>query len=803
MFFKKNISHIYISFLAFLLFCYQTYLMGIAGLGGDDLYNSMLIGSIRITDKTWLGVTYEQIKGWLIDNSRITWFNLIIMNFFFSVFQTAEEIRAAHWFLNFILCSLFAYFIYLVSNRNFYIAVLSFILIPIFFQYRDWHDPFLIFPTAYHVLLITFFFSIIFFIKFIQTEKIKYYILSILFYIFCCGTFEPAFFLFPVFILISFFFNQKKIGSFVFFAIAAIHFLLIIYLRFILHGGLASYSGSVLSLDLINNLKTLFIQFAATLPLSFALKKFNFSFVLGDYIFLIIFFIFLLFIIKKSKEYIFLKDKNKIFLILIGLAIIISVSPIALSKKYIEELKIMGFGYGYITVLMQYFGFLIFLIFSLNYVLKNNKKEFIIFSFIVSFIAFLNIGSNRNLIDSKIDIRLMRTNITDSIKSGILRQIPEYSSFIFPENFYELWKRPEFFTNSISKKKIFVAYGYDKNIYDFTLKENYIIGGDAVTPYPLVNAKVEFDNSIQRYKFIKDEKRIPNAYKNLLPMKNQIEIYNNSNNIYTLYNFANFEKNRILIAKISSFKIIDNKVSEIFSNEIHFYEEGKEIVNKKFDYEFNLTFFLKFYDLHNPKNNFNLSLLENFHNKVILNNQPKKINLSKDFYEGSIKCETEKIEITNFNFFRRKASEKYNRIELNIENNSDKDWIINDLSVANPITLGAFLRNSKTNETYGAWRFVHYRHKIKSGSNKKIYFNYLDLYSIKGDILTINRFDKYDQIVFSFIHEGFAWFNSKKNFKPCYVNLNYKNKSPLIFVDPIKDKIIYFKNEVKNQIKKL
>ena len=143
--------------LSILFFTYQNFLMAVGPLVGDDLYNSLLKGGMKLNDWNWFSHTLKVSKGWAFDNFRITFTSIIFSHTFYYFLQSPEEIRLAHFILNIILGILFGFLVFLIFKKNFFVSIFSFTIISIFFQYRNWHDPFLLFPHTYHVLLILFF----------------------------------------------------------------------------------------------------------------------------------------------------------------------------------------------------------------------------------------------------------------------------------------------------------------------------------------------------------------------------------------------------------------------------------------------------------------------------------------------------------------------------------------------------------------------------------------------------------------------------------------------------------------------
>ena len=85
---------------------------------------------------------------------------------------------------------------------------------------------------------------------------------------------------------------------------------------------------------------------------------------------------------------------ENVTIFLFGLTLLASGAPIALSGKYIRELDKVGFGYGYINVLIQYFGFFFIFIFLLNILIRKSYKCILVFSILLGLLSFLNFCTN-------------------------------------------------------------------------------------------------------------------------------------------------------------------------------------------------------------------------------------------------------------------------------------------------------------------------------------------------------------------------------------------------------------------------
>ena len=779
-------SAIYEIYFCLFFFIAQTYLMLFSPIMGDDIFNSLLTGYYIILEKNIFEIIYIYIRDWLVINGRIHFTVPPLTIFFFDFFNTVVLIKIAHYILNLLSVLSFLYFIYLSSKKNIYFTLFVFILLPIFFQYRDWHDPFLMFPTHYNILALLYFTSIAFFLKnFDQPGKVYYYF-SIFLYILACGTFEPAIFLSIIYVYYDYKKNNKIQLSKIFIKISILFFILIIYFRFVnsfIFGPVESilfskdggYDGSEISFDLIKSSITIILQFIGSFPLTFLIKNQSINFNYLDVIIFILFGIFIYYFLKKNSKFLFSKIDFEQYFVL-NIVIFIALMPLGLSGKYIVDLPNKGFGYAHLPVYLQYFGIILIFFYLISKILHfNNKYKIHFIALLLCLVSFLNFSSNKNVINETLfPQKIIRDNAAKSFQKGLLDNINNYSNIVFWESNYQLWKRPEFISTH-SKKKLFTQYAYDISFFDLFVdnkKKNLIINDKAF--YRLSDLsikesgnKFKFQKSYNQYFNLKSELSINKMTKD--------KIFQNSDKVYIFINLPNFKDNRAIVAKIDSFDVDRfNKVKNIFTDKIYFISKNEKKFEINLDKSINLNYFIKNYDPQNPYNPFKKNNIIQYINnmqrdEIVLSKKiPNTKDMNKNFYSGKFKCKNNEIVVSKFprKFFGL-INQNYNKIYVKIFNNSNSFWDINNFNKKNPITIRSYLLNSKTQDTIAGINLSHKKIKIESGHYEDLVINFNDIIKIRSFL--INKKD-YDQIIFSLVEEGKQWFPNE-DFESCKLNI--------------------------------
>jgi len=368
-----------------------------SGFIGDDAYNSQITGkNIEQGFSIWQSI-YTEVLLWLSSAGRFSpfgWLYTYLIYSFEPIPLTVKLICFSLIYINILLYQKIVKFL-TCNERLSYICAF---LVPIFFQFREWHDPILSFTFLIPIIVLLLFSSILLLISYIKENKRKTLFLFALTNIIAFLTYELSYifiFLYLLIILLSPFRRGwlKPIA------------LLVILLTFRILVGLffhteeVQYEGTSFNFDIFNIIYSFLMQVIASFPLSWrfatdsnihsllSINQFGFG----------VFFTVAIFIVKEISKLGKTSNKNGSFknLLTFSFALIILPSvPIAITGHQ-KELVELGLGYGYIVVFLQYFGIAAFVIWIISkiYILILNKackKGFSFFSIlIVASVGFL------------------------------------------------------------------------------------------------------------------------------------------------------------------------------------------------------------------------------------------------------------------------------------------------------------------------------------------------------------------------------------------------------------------------------
>lgn len=178
------------------------------------------------------------------------------------------------------------------------------------------------------------------------------------------------------------------------------------------------------------------------------------------------------------------------------------------------------------------------------------------------------------------------------------------------------------------------------------------------------------------------------------------------------------------------------------------------------------------------------SLINKIENKNLISIQEKKNeNFYSIYYEsidthlvfdnefsGSISCNLKKLNIKKNSIFLpiSKNFVTNESLILKIENNSNRNWNINEFDRKNPITLRTILKNKSSQQTTPGPGTHGIKLSINSGFQKSIYISQIQVAEILSQIDTT----KFNLIEFHLVEEGKRFFAGEdKLFKPCIITL--------------------------------
>lgn len=416
----------------------------VSGMYYDDALNSMLKGTAGIHGWGLFG----HMKFWLntVINSyqRLIPFPVLSVPLFWYFSYPVYLLKIVYLLGTVIASFSFFFLIKKVSNSNWF-GLLGLLLIPVFIQFRSYHDPVLSYNLLLQDTLIILSVSLYFFYQFIQTgNRFKYMlIVSIVLYLILLLTYEIS--IVYVFLFLVLAFSKMNIKSAIRYSVPYILCVVgIICLTFIWRWYFVEIEGQVVLQDyqihfvLEDTIRTWIVQIGSGFPLSYAyftdrgainnvLSKITISDVVA---FAGYYFVFKIIINKLGHV------ENKLtILILSVLLIILPGSLISLSSKYQGEIRP---GIGYLPVFHQYFGGSLLISIVVLWIGERMQKirmgnyVNIAIAVLLAFLFVLNMKLNTyNVEQQNHDWLYGRAVVEASLSAGITDQIPEGSLILF------------------------------------------------------------------------------------------------------------------------------------------------------------------------------------------------------------------------------------------------------------------------------------------------------------------------------------------------------------------------------------
>ena len=325
----------------------------------------------------------------------------------------------------------------LTGNRS--LGYLSAFLIPIFFQFRFWHDPIIGFTFLLPMMCMLLFASIIFLIKYLEQNNNYQLIYFSLIYLMALLTYQISYSFVILYLPIIFLHSNRKQGLRIILITIALtigHIVLSGFLYENMKSLAHDYSGSKLNLDIIPALHALLIQITAAFPLTwkFADAAFHQKFYqigLENFIAYATFAtLFCTALFKFDKTSL---NKNIIYKILFfSLCTLLGPALAIAASGHQKELIDAGFGYGYLPVFIQYFGscvlFLLLLLFIKDLSSGPHYKKVL---FVLIWLVVFSVGAitrEENILivkESNKFYKYPRELLGESIENGILDEVEE------------------------------------------------------------------------------------------------------------------------------------------------------------------------------------------------------------------------------------------------------------------------------------------------------------------------------------------------------------------------------------------
>lgn len=401
------------------------------GFISDEAYNSQILGkNINEGVSLWERI-YSEIHGWLTGASRFWPFNWFYKYSLYTLQPSpfiVKLITLIFVILNVVFFSKIVRFITKDHNLS-YICAFT---VPLFFQFRLWHDPIMAFTFMIPLIGFFLFSTLLLLINYLEENKLRTISLFGFLYLLSIWTYELTYIFIGFYVLIIMF-SSKRNGwwkpFFLIVLITSIHLFITIYFR---DPTLDTYSGSKINLDYKVVFSSLLVQITSAFPLSwkFANAPSHESWTKVSYPVLIAFSIFSIFFVGQFNELknSLLKSAPSIKLFILSLAFLIAPAvPIAVTGHQ-HELIDMGFGYGYIVVFLQYFGsavLFLYLIYYLKnrYLFRNERAYVFVFLIILSIGYFTRVENSFVVHEVNKVYKYPRDLLRKAINSGILNEI--------------------------------------------------------------------------------------------------------------------------------------------------------------------------------------------------------------------------------------------------------------------------------------------------------------------------------------------------------------------------------------------
>jgi len=530
----------------------------------DDTYNSQTKAYLSYENRSVSDYNKQISSGWIQHGRIIPGFIYGGYNLWVTTFFNLIQYKIFMIIIHIIVITTYSFLLFKLTN-SIIVFLLSFLVTPLFFQFRRSPDPVTSFAFLVPLTLLYLTSSLIFLKEYFKNKKNVFFILSLFFYLLMLLMFyEIAYVFFPIAIYLIYFHKKKLLPTLKFslpYIILSLIFIAI-YFYVLIHATVGTYNGSTMNLNIRLIILAFLKQVSASLPLSyfFVFKPQFFHINFLDYFYAAILAItsFVLLISYKLK-------KQTLFLFFsIGfLLVFLSTIPISLSKRYQSE---VAWGIGHLPVYIAYFGSASILIGIMSLIiskLKNNllKTSFILFiSVIIGIIGFLNLQNNKIVVEDLNNIfKYPRDLVKNSLQSKLASNIPENSTIISLNKLY--WDNSAFYFNIAKKRR--QVMGIDdylkelKNkevINDFKIVKN--VDNTYIIKYQVINKELGFVYvaKVVRIYYVNQDTNF------FLVNNPRIFIQNNSSYKYVDYrsysklNEKEYKKNRIPLNRL---KLLD------------------------------------------------------------------------------------------------------------------------------------------------------------------------------------------------------------------------------------------------------
>jgi len=332
----------------------------------------------------------------------------------------------------------------LTGNRD--AALLSMAVVPVFFQFRIYHDPILSFYGFQQYLWTLILLSLWLLVEYVNRGKLIRLLASVGFFNLALYSYEIGFvFVVAIVFIVADHYNYSDVRSI---AVKASPYLLSVFLylwtvaviRIVLPATHQNYTGVKASFDFLLVFKTFLAQFSAALPLSYFF--FNPSFLFShdawsvvrgiEFLDLILCAFMLTVVIANFRFGVNRKIAFKLSMLGLSTWVLLSL-VISFSQKYQQELS-GSLGLGYIPVYIEYFFALLFFLGVYSLIMGwigHRGLKFLINGVLLAALStglLVNLQNNRKVIAaSNAETHYKMVAVENALRSGLLAPVPEGS----------------------------------------------------------------------------------------------------------------------------------------------------------------------------------------------------------------------------------------------------------------------------------------------------------------------------------------------------------------------------------------
>lgn len=395
----------------------------LSGFYADDMYNSLITGSLMYTDMSLWERIIAESKGWIFGSGRLFIFNWIYIYSSYFYIHNVLLIKLICFFIVSINCFLFLKIIQYFSkeikiNFHFYLTIILSYLLSV--QFSKEYDPILAFTFLIPMVTFLNFLSVFLLLKF--KNNFICYLISLILFSTSLVTYELAFVFVPIVIFIIIMSHGKNKNSFLlalpFFLVSFALFGLTIYLKiFVIQSDIhpdGTYPNANFNLN-FNMVISLLIQSISSFPFIQHFKYFG--------LILLSLFVFSYYkILHYDREII---NSYRSFLI-VGLLLIFLPAAIVSMSGHQDYLISRGIGGSYLSSYIQSFGVAI--------IMAPLLRKFIVFRLgflLIILLVLINFGFNIKVIKSlNSSFKYPRQILVNASEAGIFDNFTD-GTYIF------------------------------------------------------------------------------------------------------------------------------------------------------------------------------------------------------------------------------------------------------------------------------------------------------------------------------------------------------------------------------------